>query len=144
MFRDLAPGDAGWEDGAFEVLRELRDHLDRATFDEVHRLGAAQGLTFTAAYRAERCVGVAGWRVLDLTALIRKLYVDDLVTAEAARSTGVGAALLAHLAGRGREAGCHVLDLDSGHHRADAHRFYLREGMADVSRHFALSLHPAG
>lgn len=140
-FRDLAPGDPVWDEGAFEVLRELRDHLDQATFDEVHRLGAAQGLVFTGAYRDGRCVGVAGWRVAHTTHVLRKLYVDDLVTASSARSTGVGAALLAHLADRGRQAGCHVLDLDSGHQRTDAHRFYLREGMADVSRHFAMSLH---
>jgi GNAT superfamily N-acetyltransferase len=142
QLRDLPPGDPAWDTGAFEVLRELRDHLDRAAFDAVHTAGRAQGLTFTAAFDTDdRCVGVAGWRVVHTTHVLRKLYVDDLVTSGAQRSRGVGAALLAHLAERGRAAGCHVLDLDSGHQRRDAHRFYLREGMTDVSRHFARSLH---
>ncbi len=139
-FRDLPVGDPAWE-SAFPVLAQLRDHLDRPTFDAVHTAGAAQGLVFTAAFATDgRCVGVAGWRVVHTTHVVRKLYVDDLVTDTTARSTGVGTAMLRHLEGRAREAGCAVLDLDSGHQRTDAHRFYLREGMVDVSRHFATQL----
>ena len=138
--RDLPPDADGW-DQAFAVLQQLRTHLDRPTFERVHRAGAAQGLRFTAAFDANgRCLGVAGWRVMDTTSVVRKLYVDDLVVDARARSGGVGAHLLHHLAERGRDAGCTVLELDSGHQRTDAHRFYLREGMADVSRHFALRL----
>ena len=72
--------------------------------------GYPQGLR----YLADRCVGVAGWRVVAATAGLRKLYVDDLVTSAAERSHGVGAALLAELEERARAAGCQVLDLDSG------------------------------
>jgi GNAT superfamily N-acetyltransferase len=139
-FGDLPPDDPRWDD-AFPVLAQLRTHLDRASFDVVHHAGAAQGLTFTAAFDGDqRCVGVAGWRIVDTTHVVRKLYVDDLVVDGAARSTGVGAALLAHLEERARAAGCHVIDLDSGHQRLDAHRFYRREGYEEVSAHFAKRL----
>jgi GNAT superfamily N-acetyltransferase len=83
---------------------------------------------------------VAGWRLLASTHPIRKLYVDDLVTAGTARSGGVGHALLAELERRARAAGCTVLDLDSGVHRRDAHRFYFRERMSISSYHFVKPL----
>jgi GNAT superfamily N-acetyltransferase len=83
---------------------------------------------------------VAGWRIVATTHSIRKLYVDDLVTTAAARSGGVGHALLAELGRRARAAGCAALDLDSGVQRHDAHRFYLRERMIISSHHFVKRL----
>ena len=142
--RELPPGADDW-DLAFPVLQQLRGHLDRVTFERVHQAGAAQGLRFTAAFDGDgRCLGVAGWRVMDTTSVVRKLYVDDLVVDSRVRSSGIGSHLLRHVAGRGHAAGCTVLELDSGHQRPGAHRFYLREGMADVSRHFALRLDTSG
>ena len=58
-----------------------------------------------AALDGDRCLGVAGYRVLATVFAGRKLYVDDLVTASTARSTGVGKALLAELERRARAAG---------------------------------------
>jgi GNAT superfamily N-acetyltransferase len=133
--RDLPPDAAAW-DTAFPVLQQLRPHLDRAAFDAVLQAGAAQGLRYTGAFVGATCVGLAGWRVVDTTSVVRKLYVDDLVTDAAHRSLGVGTALLDELERRAATLGCRVLELDSGHQRTDAHRFYLREGFADVSRHF--------
>jgi GNAT superfamily N-acetyltransferase len=132
---DLPPDAAAW-DAAFPVLQQLRPHLDRASFDAVLRAGVAQGLRYTGAFVGTSCVGLAGWRVVDTTSVVRKLYVDDLVTDAAHRSGGVGTALLTELERRAAALGCRVLELDSGHQRTDAHRFYLREGFADVSRHF--------
>lgn len=137
QFVDLDPGDPRLERDVLAVLCELRPHLTAEAFAAVHRDGHPQGLRYTAAYDGERCVGVAGWRIVASTDTIRKLYVDDLVTTEHHRSRGVGAALLAELADRARSAGCHVLDLDSGVQRADAHRFYMREGLTISSFHFA-------
>ena len=134
---DLNPGDPRLDDDVLPVLRELRPHLTAASFTDVYREGHEQGLRFTAAYVDDRCVGVAGWRVMATTASGRKLYVDDLVTVEAQRSRGVGRALLDELVERARAAGCQVLDLDSGVQREHAHRFYRREGFAVRSFHFA-------
>jgi GNAT superfamily N-acetyltransferase len=137
---DLEPGDPRLESDLLPVLRELRPHLDAAGFAAVYAEGHPQGLRFLAAYDGDRCVGVAGWRVLALAFAIRKLYVDDLVTAEASRSGGVGHALLAELEARARAAGCTILDLDSGVQRHDAHRFYFRERMHISSHHFTKHL----
>jgi GNAT superfamily N-acetyltransferase len=136
---DLEPGDGRLEE-ALDVLRELRPHLTAASFAAVYAEGHPQGLRFTAAFDGGRCVGVAGWRIVATTANLRKLYVDDLVTTAAHRSTGVGRVLLGALAQRAEAAGCTVIDLDSNVQRADAHRFYMREGLTISAFHFARGL----
>ena len=137
---DVEPGDPRLETDLLPVLRQLRPHLDAPTYAAVYERGHRQGLRFLAAYDRGRCVGVAGWRLLHSTHTLTKLYVDDLVTAQDARSGGVGHALLAELADRGRAAGCTVLDLDSGVQRHDAHRFYFRERMHISGHHFQREL----
>ena len=123
VITDLAPDDPRLGTDVLTVLQELRPHLTAQTFAAIYAEGHPQGLRFTSADRDGRCVGVAGWRIIATTVAGRKLYVDDLVTSAAARSTGVGRALLSYLQGCAAEAGCSVLDLDSGVHRFDAHRF---------------------
>jgi GNAT superfamily N-acetyltransferase len=137
---DLEPGDPRLVDDMLPVLTELRTHLDADSLTAVYAEGHPQGLRFLVAYDGDRCVGVAGWRILALTFAIRKLYVDDLVTASEGRSKGVGHALLAELEARARAAGCTVIDLDSGVQRHDAHRFYFRERMYISSHHFTKTL----
>ena len=137
---DLEPGDPRLKADVLPVLQELRPNLTPDAFAAVYEQGHPQGLRFTAAYDDGRCVGVAGWRTVATTVCQLKLYVDDLVTTEAARSHGVGRGLLTALFEKARAAGCQVLDLDSGVHRPDAHRFYMREGLTISSFHFARSL----
>jgi GNAT superfamily N-acetyltransferase len=133
---DLEPGDARLNAEVLPVLAELRPHLTAESFDAVYREGWPQGLRFLAAYEDDRCVGVAGWRILASTFTIRKLYVDDLVTTADTRSGGVGQALLTELRRRANAAGCTKLDLDSGVQRGRAHRFYFREGLTITAHHF--------
>jgi GNAT superfamily N-acetyltransferase len=133
---DIEPSDPRALTDVLPVLQELRPHLSAESFAAIYTEGYPQGLRFLAAYDGERCVGVAGWRLIALTFSGRKLYVDDLVTSESQRSRGVGHALLNELGQRAANAGCTVLDLDSGVQRFDAHRFYFREGMHIASHHF--------
>jgi GNAT superfamily N-acetyltransferase len=139
-FIDVSPGDPRLASEVFPVLAELRTSLTPSQLEEVYAEGYPQGLRFTAAYAEDACVGVAGWRVIATTVSLRKLYVDDLVTAAAWRGQGVGSALLAELTSRARAAGCRVIDLDSALHRQDAHRFYIRERMPIVAFHFLRAL----
>lgn len=142
---DLEPGDSRLETELLPVLRELRPHLTAELFRDVYAEGHAQGLRFTAAYTEDgACAGVAGWRIVVNTSSVKKLYVDDLVTRETARSTGVGHALMGHLENHARETGCYELDLDSGTHRTGAHRFYLRERCDIVAFHFSRELRSLG
>jgi GNAT superfamily N-acetyltransferase len=137
---DVVPGDPRLVSDVLPVLSELRQQLTAESLTAVYAEGYPQGLRFLAAYDGDRCVGVAGWRIMALTFATRKLYVDDLVTTAEGRSRGVGHALLAELETRARDAGCTVIDLDSGVQRHDAHRFYLRERMHISSHHFTKAL----
>ncbi|HZC19242.1 MAG TPA: GNAT family N-acetyltransferase, partial [Rubrobacteraceae bacterium] len=95
-------------------------------------------LAFSAEDGEVRCV--AGFRVVEFLAYGRFLYVDDLVTAEDARSEGHGKRMLDWLVGVAREEGCSSFQLDSGVQRHEAHRFYFREGMKISSYHFSMAL----
>jgi GNAT superfamily N-acetyltransferase len=135
-FVDFEPSDSRLVTEVLPVLAELRTELTADTFAAVYREGHPQGLRFTAAYDDQRCVAVAGWRVIATSVALRKLYVDDLAVAARDRSRGFGGALLAELTVRARAAGCNLIDLDSALHRSDAHRFYIREGLPITAFHF--------
>lgn len=136
---DLEPEDPRLASQVLPVLQELRPHLTRESFATVYEEGYPQGLRYTACYddAEQHCLGVAGWRVVATSAVLRKLYVDDMVTTGESRSTGVGRFLIEDLTKRAQRAGCSYLDLDSGVQRHGAHRFYFREGMHIASHHFA-------
>ena len=76
----------------------------------------------------EAVVGVAVFRSYENTHAGKRFYVDDLVTDETYRSSGVGHALLGFLERLARARGGDSIDLDSGTQRTRAHRFYFREG----------------
>lgn len=133
---DLTVDDPRW-DAALPVLQELRPDLTAETLAQVLREGTPQGLRFTAVFVGDSCVAVAGWRVLANMSVTRKMHVHDLATSSAYRSRGYGSLLLTALKERAREAGCRVIDLDSGVQRFDAHRFYLREKFDIISHHFS-------
>ncbi len=124
-------------DACFAVISELRPHLLQSEFTETVRwmmdydnyhlvYGVFDGtIACAAGYRL--CTGLAAGPYM---------YVDDLVTSSAYRSRGFGKALLDWLKREAAGQLCDQLHLDSGVHRADAHRFYEREGLMEVARHF--------
>jgi GNAT superfamily N-acetyltransferase len=136
---DLAESD---EDilACFPVIRHLRELQDAASFLRRVRSQQLSGYHLAALREGGDPVAVAGFRLGESLAWGRHLYVDDLVTLPEARSRGYGSALLAWLAEFGRARGVGQLHLDSGRQRADAHRFYEREGLEGSSIHFKRSL----
>ena len=67
----------------------------------------------------------------------RRRRIPDLIVTEGARGRDVGAALLdAAFAEAGRR-GAYAAALESGHHRAVAHRLYSASGMVDVGSFYA-------
>ena len=123
-----------WLARAEAVHRELRQ-FQGPYAAVMARVFAGGGRMRVAAVDGE-AAGVAVWRVYEKTYPGLQLYVDDLVTAAARRSTGVGAALLRSLEATARERGCLLLELDSGTARKRAHAFYLRERMQIGGFHF--------
>ena len=125
-----------WLARAESVHRQLRPHLPG---DYAKRMAEifATGVEMWLAAEGDSVLGVAVFRIIENTHAGRKLYVDDLVTDETKRSTGVGKLLLDGLTAEARYRDCLTIDLDSGTQRTDAHRFYFRERM--VVRVFGFS-----
>jgi GNAT superfamily N-acetyltransferase len=133
--RVVAPG---WLPKALPVHRQLRPALpgDDAAYAANMQRVFSGGARMSVAAVGEGVAGVAVYRIYENTWDGLRMYVDDLVTDEARRSSGVGHALMEHLQGIARLAGCVWYTLDSGTHRGQAHKFYFREGMVISSFHF--------
>jgi GNAT superfamily N-acetyltransferase len=109
------------------VHRQLRPHLPGGYVSRMQAIFGAGG-EMCVVLKDEHVVGVAVFRCYENTVSGRKFYVDDLVTDDAFRSSGVGHALLVFLEKLARARGCDCVELDSGTHRTRAHKFYFREG----------------
>jgi GNAT superfamily N-acetyltransferase len=69
-------------------------------------------------------------------------WIPDLYVREHARGSGVAVALFRRAVDLARARGCVRVALESGYQRQRAHRFYQREGLQDVGKHFRLPLEP--
>ena len=69
-------------------------------------------------------------------------WLSDLCVRADARGRGIGRALVAACVDRARAAGCHLLRLDAGHRRAEAHRLYESLGFTHAGRDYQLPLVP--
>ncbi len=125
---------------AWPVVAQLRPHLDEGAFLAQALRQQAEGWRATVLLEGGVVRAFAGWRVQEMLAHGRLLYVDDLVTDSTARSAGHGKALLDWLKVQATALGCRSLQLDSGTQRIDAHAFYLRERLRIVSFHFSGAL----
>jgi GNAT superfamily N-acetyltransferase len=116
-----------WLARAERVHRQLRPQL---TADYRGKMLAifASGGEMCVGVDEEDVLGLAVFRSFANTHVGHKFYVDDLVTDEACRSSGVGHGILVFLESLARARGCPSIELDSGTHRTGAHRFYFREG----------------
>jgi GNAT superfamily N-acetyltransferase len=124
----------------FPVMAYLRPHLLETEFVRYVHAQQAEGYKLAFLEDVGAVVAVGGFRVMEMLATGRTLYVDDLVTDETKRSRGFGKALLDWLEEFARKAGCETFSLDSGTHRNEAHAFYFRERMRVTSFHFAKKL----
>jgi GNAT superfamily N-acetyltransferase len=141
----LARSDADIQ-ACFPVMSQLRPHLAAGEFAARVRRQMEQGYRLLSGSDERpgsdnrRVVAVAGFRLTEMLAWGKALYVDDLITDASERSKGYGEQLMQWLVAHAREAGCGELHLDSGVQRFDAHRFYLAQRMKISSHHFALDL----
>jgi GNAT superfamily N-acetyltransferase len=125
-----------WFARALPVHRELRPKLPDAYLEKMEKVFRGGGRMCVAA-SGETVLGVAVYRIHENTAEGLQMYVDDLITTERSRSSGVGRALLGHLQRIARQSGCENFTLDSGTWRQQAHKFYFREGLVIQSFHFS-------
>ncbi len=124
----------------FPVMQELRPALRQAEFVATIRAQQGEGYRLAMLEDAAGVTTVGGFRVQHMLATGKTMYVDDLVTAAAARSKGHGKAMLHWLMELARTESCDAFSLDSGTQRQDAHAFYLRERLRITSFHFFCKL----
>jgi GNAT superfamily N-acetyltransferase len=135
--RELASADTHL---AYAAMSELRTHITTEA-EFVVRVNDVQrpaGYRLVASFDDgdESAAAVAGFRIGDMLAWGRYLYVDDLVTRESARRGGHATALLDWIRAEAERNGCESLQLDSGVQRHDAHRLYLSCGYRITGHHF--------
>lgn len=125
------------------VMSQLRPKIAEHEFVPlVKHLAATCG--FQLAYLDENGIkAVAGYRVAEWLAGGRYLEIEDLVTADGARSRGHGGALFDWLVAEAARRECRQVRLVSHVRRADAHRFYLRKGMSIEAHYFSMNV-PSG
>lgn len=126
-------------DAVFDVMRELRPQYDRAALAEQIAKQQRNGYQVVYVQQEGQVLAVAGFVVSEKLAWRKHVYIDDLVTSEAARSTGVGRVLMDWFKNYCKANQCEQLHLDSGVQRFRAHRFYLREGFDISSHHFQIT-----
>jgi ribosomal protein S18 acetylase RimI-like enzyme len=127
--------------GCFALMQQLRPHLSGPEeFLARWRHQAADGYRLIALCRNGRPAALAGFRVQENLVHGHYLYVDDLVTDETQRSTGLGARLMQCLLAVGRERGCAKLVLDTPLTNVLGHRFYYRQGLLVSALRFNIPL----
>jgi ribosomal protein S18 acetylase RimI-like enzyme len=103
----------------------------------LHRDDAA---VFVAEVDGELAGAVSLWIQPRLNWTTPQGWVPDLYVDPAFRRRGAARALLDACAELCRERGCHVLVLESGHHRAEAHQLYESYGFEHYARAYSLRL----
>ena len=110
---------------AFGLMSQLRDRITAGSFLAEVRGQQDDGYHLIGAYGEGRLVGLAGIRHTHTLSRGPHLFVDDLVTDESARGTGVGTALMQWLERLAAREGIPRICLDS---RASARGFYEKLG----------------
>ena len=119
------------------AVAELNDQLGYpAVVDDVReRLTAIGKLSSQAVFVACLCEEVMGWIDVALTFHLQSqpfALIGGLVVKDRYRGMGLGRRLCEAAEGWAREQGVAVMRVTSRSSRADAHRFYLRDGYREV------------
>jgi GNAT superfamily N-acetyltransferase len=85
-------------------------------------------------------VAFAGFRRMQMFYCGNIIYIDDLNTLPEFRTKGYAGLLLEHIHELAKRENRDAVHLDSGYHRWDAHRLYLKKGYVLGSHHFVKQL----
>ncbi|HYC67548.1 GNAT family N-acetyltransferase [Brevundimonas sp.] len=116
--------------------RQLRPLLEADYPAQIERM-IGEGARLAQLVDEGEVRAIALWRVFETTYCGRRLEIEDLVSSEAHRSRGYGAALLRWFEAQAVALGCPTTTLHSAVHRDRAHRFYFREGFHIMGFHFS-------
>jgi ribosomal protein S18 acetylase RimI-like enzyme len=103
-------------------------------------LSHADALVYVADVEGEIAGAVSLWFQPRLNWTTTQAWIPDLYVDPDFRRRGAARALLDACVEEARRRGCHRLVLESGHHRAEAHRLYEQYGFQHYARAYALEL----
>lgn len=125
----------------FNVIQQLRPHINEDNFlEQIRRLQLNFDYNLAAVIHNEMVKAVAGYRITESLAWGKYFYVDDFITDEASRRQGNANILWNWLMRQAKENDCEQFHLDSGVHRHNAHRFYLKGGLDITCHHFQMPI----
>lgn len=124
----------------FGVMSELRTKLVKEHFLNTIRHMETEGYKLVFIEDKGAIVAVAGYRIYTNLFMGKHLYIDDLVTSRDSRSKGYGEKMVNWLRNVAKDNHCNFYHLDSGTHRAQAHKFYFKQGFSIASFHFSEQL----
>ena len=125
----------------FPVMSQLRPKIAEPEFiGLVEKLARENGLRIAYLEDDGMLKAVAGYRIAEWLANGRYLEIEDLITADGARSKGYGGQLFDWLVGVAARNDCRQVRLVSNVKRADAHRFYVRKGMTHEAHYFSMNV----
>lgn len=125
----------------FDTLKQLRPKIEENNFVATVRNMMKEGFQLACVKDDAglvRCV--AGFKIAHNFHLGKHLYVEDLITAENARSKGIGTKMFDWLTAYAKAEHCAAIHLNSGVQRHAAHKFYLNQDMKIVSYHFSAEI----
>ncbi|WP_078593075.1 GNAT family N-acetyltransferase [Evansella clarkii] len=110
---------------AFQVMRQLRSHLDEASYLElVTEAKENAGYVMYGLFTDGELAAVTGFQPMTTLYYGRFIWICDLVTDSAKRSEGYGEKLLSFVHDWARNNNFESVALSSGLQRTAAHRFY--------------------
>ncbi|MCM3387862.1 GNAT family N-acetyltransferase [Ureibacillus chungkukjangi] len=109
---------------SFEIMKELRTDLTLESYLELYEVMEQEGYELYALYNDREIQALAGVAIKTNFYNKKHLWVYDLVTSSASRSSGYGKELMLFLSDYASENNCVYIALESGLQRLDAHRFY--------------------
>ncbi len=119
-------------DAIAPLLRQLwpTNPIDWRAAQEIFDRGlASDKRAYLCACLGEKIIGFGTLMIRDCLWLQGDVgYICDLVVDQDHRGTGVGTTLVEEMVEIGKQRGCRRVELDSGFHRTEAHRFYERRG----------------
>lgn len=109
-------------------LTQVRAQMDQDGYRMIGLVVEEDGIEVIAAF--------SGFRDMYKLSSGPGIYIDDLSTLPTYRGKGYGGALLDHIHALAKAEGKTNVQLDSGHHRKDAHRLYLNKRYTISAHHF--------
>ena len=113
-------------------------------FDEIsqqveNQMSNGYQIVYVKSSEGDHILAAAGFVVSEKLAWGKHIYIDDFITAEKHRSSGVGSFLMNWFKSHCKKLECKQLHLDSTVERLKAHSFYIQHGFHITSHHFEIS-----